>query len=520
LFSSLRIRAGQAFRSLLLVMASVALVGCATPTASGVSSERPSQQFTQGQGGVAFRLTVSGVGISPFFAFWHQTVLTQVEGTKKGEKFVVPMSDLGAAGSATYFGALPEGRYEISSFSSEQCGYLCISASLKTTAKPIRFDVAAGRITYLGSLMYERTDDKSAQLMVSGTSPADQDNFRAWLGSYFPTIAAMPVADLGAGGEVRPVEFKGAQDRAAGLLNPAVLSNGDVLFTTLSGSLKRHSPSGGLVTVNTGSASRLNAVLALSDRHWVAAGDFGEARSTQDAGATWHDLKLNLPYGAIVGLYPAANGETIAVLDQKPTLALYTGSLATNTWTPRMRRDYKHDLWKGGISRPAIQFVASTGKLLVALPGGPSFVLDTKTMAASDFELPGGAMNVGLSGDDVLRCRCNKSGLWVSTWESRDLGKTWQDSPLDRSLPLPVFKDRRVGMNTALFDIQKTVDGGARWKTVLPQKAQYWPFLFLPYNLNFIYLQDRRVLATDSMYALLVSDDDGDTWKPARQSRP
>jgi hypothetical protein len=513
LFSSLG-RTWQVFKFLLLTFACVALGACSTTSTVSVgSNELPSRQFSDGRGGVAFRLTVSGVGISPFFAFWHQTVLTQVEGAKKGEDFVVAMSDAGATGSATYFGALPEGRYEIRSFSSGQCGYLCVGASAKMSANAIRFDVVSGRITYLGSLIYERVDEKSARLLASGT--ADRDSLQTWLAAYFPTISSMPIADAGLEGNanVRTAEFRKAQDHAAGLLSPTVLSNGDVLFTTLSGSLKRYSVSSGLTTVNTGVASRVNAVVALTDRRWVAAGDFAEVRYTEDAGTTWSNTKLNLPYGSITGLYKASNGDVIVVLDRNPTLALYTGDFAANKWVLHSSSDYKRNIWAGGMSRPVIQFVASTGELLVVVPGGRSLILNTKSMVASEFDYPGGLMNIGLSGDGVLRCRCNRSGAWVSTWESRDRGKTWQDSPLDRALPIPVFRDKRLGMNTKQFDIQKTADGGATWKTVHTQKAQYWPFPLFPYSLSYVYVGDNRVLATDSMYKLLVSEDSGDTWK-------
>ena len=76
---------------------------------------------------------------------------------------------------------------------------------------------------------------------------------------------------------------------------------------------------------------------------------------------------------------------------------------------------------------PQVHLVEAMNKMMVAVPGGHSFIVDLKTLALSEFEFPGGPMNVSLSGDLVLRCRCNKSGLWVATWESRDEGKTWQE---------------------------------------------------------------------------------------------
>lgn len=512
---TIRASALQAIRWLLMAGASLVLTGCATTaTVPSGNAAATAQPFSAGNGGVAFRLTVSGVGISYFFSYWQQAELTQIEGARKGEKFVVAMSDLGAAGSASYFGAVPEGRYEISSFASQQCGLMCVSSSLKLGAQALRLQVKSGEISYLGDLIYERASEKEAQLLAAGQG--DKGNFRRWIETYHPAQAALPIADAGIEGDAKAhaAAFRAAQSRAAGLLNPAVLPNGDVLFASLSGSIRHYSPATGVRSIPTGIGSRVNAVLALSDRHWVVGGDFAEARVTQDAGATWTELKLNLPYGAIVGLYPARQGEVLVLLDEKPKLTLHTGRLETNQWTWHASHPYQFDLWKGGQSRPLIQSVASTGQLLLAIPSGRSAVIDTKTMTQHHFDFPGAVMNAGLSGDAVLRCRCNKSGLWVSTWESRDLGKTWQDSPLDRSLPIPVFKDQKLGLNTARFDIQRSVDGGASWKTVHAQSAQYWPFLFLPYNLSYLYLDERRVLATDGMYKALLSEDGGASWKP------
>ncbi len=507
-------RACRAFSVLACSLVFAVLAGCATTATVTGGGGDPAAQFSGGRGGVAFRLTVMGTGISQFFTFWNEAEVTQVEGANKGEKFRIGMSGLGAAGSATYFGALPPGRYQITSFSSQQCGAMCINSSLTLGSGAISFSVGGGSITYLGNLVYERASENAARLLPPETAPIE--GFRSWLSAYFPALSTMNIIGWAPEGDAQAraaADARTAHARAGGFLSPARLGNGDVLFASLAGNLRRYSPSSGLASVRTGIASRVQAVLPLTERQWLVAGDFAETRITQDAGTTWSELKLDLPYGVIIGLHRLPSGDVLLLLDQGRQLALYTGNVDANRWVLRSSRDYQFDRWKGGINRPQVHLVESMNKVMVAVPGGRSFIVDLKTLALSEFEFPGGPMNVGLSGDLVLRCRCNKSGFWVATWESRDEGKTWQESPLDRTLPLPTYRDSSLALNMANLDIRKSSDGGRHWKTVHTLPKPYWPFLFLPYSLNYVYLDNDRVVATDTLYQVLESPDGGETWK-------
>ena len=507
-------QARRVFSALVYSLALSVLAGCATTATVTGGGADPATQFSGGRGGVAFRLTVMGTGISPFFTFWHEAVVTQFKGANKGDTFRIGMSRLGAAGSVTYFGALPSGHYQITSFSSEQCGALCINSSLTLDPGSIVFSVDDGSITYLGNLIYEGTSGNAARLLPPES--AESEDLRSWLGAHLPALSAMTLTSWRPSREEQALTAAAARvahARAGGFLNPTKLGGGDVLYAGLGGNLSRYSPSSGLVSVRTGIASRVHAVLPLTDRQWLAAGDFAETRITQDSGATWSDLNLNLPYGAIIGLHRLPSGEVLVLLDLGSQLELYTGNVDANRWALRLRRDYKFDFWKGGINRPQVHLVESMNKMMVAVPGGRSFIVDLRTLSLSDFEFPGGAMNVSLSGDLVLRCRCNKSGLWVATWESRDEGKTWQESPLDRSQPLPTYRDSSLALGMSKLDIRKSNDGGRQWRTVHTVPKPYWPFLFLPYGLNYVYLDDDRVVATDTLYKVLESADGGESWK-------
>jgi hypothetical protein len=510
-------RDGPAFRffACLQALLSAALVaGCATQATIPARGSAASEQRIGGDaGGVAFRVTVSGVGVSQFFSYWHQVELQRIDVAKPAGKYHVAMSELGAVGSATYFGALPEGHYEISSFSSVQCGALCLNARLRLGSDAIRFNVERGKITYLGSLIYQREARDSARLISSGTQ--DPDKLRAWLRAYHPSYAALPIRAWADDGEASSdsASFRAAQDRAPGFMNPTLAPNGDVLFTTLAGSIRRLDRSGRITSINTGIDGRVHAALALTDSVWLAMGDFGEARLTRDRGATWEDAKLDLPYGVVRGLFKGKDREVVVMLQQSETISVYTGSVDTKVWTQRLLSGFKLDLWRGGATGPMLVPDLRSNRILVVLPSAKSFVFDANSYELSAFEFPGGVMGAGLSGDGVLRCRCNKSGFWVSTWESRDLGKSWQDSSLSRYLPIPEFRDAKVGFNTAEYGIQSTGDGGVSWKKVFEQGEQYWPLLFFPYSFTFVFVDEQRIVATDTLSQVLVSDDAGNAWR-------
>jgi hypothetical protein len=494
----------------------VLLAACVTPaTVSPSASSTAEAPIDAEKGGIAFRLTVSGVAVSQYFTFWHQVKLKRIDGPKAGEKYQVAMSDLGALGSATYFGSLPEGRYEVAEFSSAQCGALCLNAKLTLGSNALRFSVEKGKITYLGNLIYQRFNESGARLIASGTK--DNSNFRAWLQTYYSATASMPFSDATEETDIAAAQnaYRQAEDAAAGLLNPVIVADGDALFTSLSGNIWRlQSVAGTMTAINTGMGTRVNSVLPISEKRWLAGGDFGALKQTRDAGATWEHVTGWLPYGAVRGLYKGKPDEVIAFVQQKNRLSVYAGNVDQGgAWSEIASSDFKFDRWKGGLYAPLLIPDPRTGRILVALPGAPSFILDTHTYGRSVFEFPGGVMGAGLSGDGVIRCRCNKSGMWVSTWESRDLGKTWQDSSLDRTWPIPEFRDAKLGLITIGFDIHRTEDGGANWKKVLQQDKQYWPFIFQPYSLTYMFMGNQKIVATDTMYELLVSEDAGQSWR-------
>lgn len=497
-------------------LAMALLAGCATTEAT-IAPSAASLENNPEQGAVAFRLTVSAPEVGNWFEFWTNLTVASVEPGKTDRLYQVGLSRLGAVGSATYFGSLPPGYYRIEALSSRSCGAMCLTSTVSFREKSPVFEVSKGTISYLGNVLYVEAGAKSGLLIHPPGN--DSDNFRRWLTTYYPAWASLPVRS-GQRGAAPQAErsYRAVQDMTMGTLNGVATPGGTVLFNNFSGSLRQVSWPATVRSINTGLLSRSNTVLPLSDEHWIVGGDFGEVRETRDGGQTWRDAGLNLPYGAVRALYKGAGEELLAFIEQENALDLYRG-VAGGPWTRVSSSPFSWSKMKGGIARPAITATDDRKRVLVAIPSGTSFVIDTATYARSEFELPGAAINVGLSGDNVLRCRCNRTGLWVSTWESRDAGKTWQDSSLSRALPIPHYTSPRTAFNTDGFHLSRSIDGGASWQQTLNQKEAYWPFILQPYEMRFIPAGGQRIVATDTLDKLLSSEDNGASWQAVGEAQ-
>lgn len=136
--------------------------------------------------------------------------------------------------------------------------------------------------------------------------------------------------------------------------------------------------------------------------------------------------------------------------------------------------------------------------------------------------LPGSIGNMSFSADGVLRCACARS-IAVNPWDSHDQGITWQDSPLDRWMVLPVFRNPQDGfsfkgawLNQKNTAVLSTSDGGKTWRSLAKPPAQGW---FAP-----AYTRDGSVMVLSGMVLHLkkyvveeffVSTDGGSTWQQA-----
>lgn len=485
------------------------ITGCANQsTLRHNEAGRPNAQVAAGQGAVAVRVSINSTGLNQYFTYWQQMKLRRVGSS--ATDFDIALNTDGAVGSATYIGQVPPGEYEILSLSSEQCGSMCISSYAKIERKEGRFVVEEGKLTYLGDLLYAGQAGSMATL-IRGGEPTVPD-FQRWLKSHYSGLATLPVITPATSAELLKTEssvYAALQFRAPGLMNAQLLDDGSALFTSFSSALRRWQAGKGVVNIGTGIKGRVSAVVPISNQEWVAAGDFDQYRRTTDGGATWSVIESGLPTGTVIGMYKAGEGDLVVLLRDSAKLKALRGSFQSHTWQLMHEAPFAFSIWQGGLRDPVINRVAD--RVMVFLPPDNGFFLDLKKYETKPFATLPGVMGIGYSADNVLRCRCNKSGFWVAPYESRDDGKTWQDSTLDRGASVPVFKDAQNGFGMLAQALRVTHDGGQTWQTVQQQSMAPWPYLFQPYSMNFMFTP-QRIIGTDGQTTLIGSEDDGKTW--------
>ena len=497
-------------RCLCILLCIAIIPGCATQaTLSAKASSKFSEALREDEGALALRITATDTGLRSPFQYWQTAVLQRLDGKDTGKQYEIQVNTQGASGSATYLGRLPEGAYGLAELSCSPCGGMTTKLTLKSEVR--RFQVHRGAITYGGHFAYTRAGQQSGQLIPSAT--IDVENFKQWLNAYAPNNSDIPVKT---NGSKPPTEsaFKAIQNEAIGLSHPTTLPNGDVLFTSTSGSLRRFTwTRGALSSINTGMQSRAHALLVLDEQTWLVGGEFNEMRLTTDAGRTWRPYALPIPYGVIRGLYQRSDKRLIAFVQQEKHLSMMVGGLDGKGWESTGEFRFGSDQGSGGSMEPRVwRDPSKPNRIVLIVPEEQSWIVDTDSGSRTPVDFPGAVVMTTLSADDVFRCRCNRTGTWISNWESQDLGKRWQDSSLDRSMALPVFKNRQTGFTSTGFNIQMTTDGGRTWGQVHQFHRPRWDSMVVPYHLTYLFIGPQHILATDGLGELVASTNGGRSW--------
>lgn len=479
----------------------VGLTGCQT-----TATVSPTANIPASNGVVIFKLSSNTPSIG-FFQYWQGANVQSVD-KKNPMTYVIGFSSKGNSRSAVYLGSLPEGEYRLAGFSSEQCGAMCITSSIKLSAKLGTFEVRAGKVTELGHLLYDQIDGSSS-LIVPGNS---SDNWATrYLEAFYPNItASFSTQELLHWKEADPKGqqlYKALRADARGLLRPSPTSDGSILFGSYLGAIRLWHPGSPVINFDTGLQGAIESVIELAPGAWLAGSENGQFVQTQDSGKTWQLLSNGFPDYSLMGLY-AYKSKVFATASNGRELSVYRRTVSDTHWTLISRHQLAFSFWTGVAKLPETK--AYKSKLVTTLPSEALVVTDMERETSVEQKFPGGLAAFALGQDGVLRCIATKA-IAANPYESHDWGKTWIDSTHSRFMSLPYFIDEKTGYGlqgewlAATADLSVSTDGGATWKSQGP----------LPYRTPyFSYIDSSSVLfATDGYNTIVFSKDGGKSWR-------
>lgn len=507
---------------------SLLLIACALPAWAGW---QPDNALQPGEGAVLLTVSVDYPSFANENALPGLIPQLTVErlGDAKPKQFVLRNRLQGLHRTRAYAGSLPPGRYRVYDIMGSKCRIICAKGGRsKPGAEHLaEFVVEAGRVRYLGSVLVSVRapvkPQKTGTVYWAYTRQPDPVAGRRLLDGLYPELGAAAAGEMLVGWEPTQdggVAADAALDRVrregSGLLDPTPYGDNGVQFGALNGVVKRTSGTS-LRLIDTGSAFTIKSALRAADGRMLAGGEATTLRYSPDDGRTWQDVGAGLPYGIVLQIRPIGGDEVVFLLHHGANAALYRGRFGDTSWTQVGDWPMEFKFWTGLPGMPP-EMQLQGRKVVVTLPSKGGVFVDLDTGETHAINPPGSLAMFTYTMDGVMRCICFRS-IAANPWESRDLGKTWQDSPFDRWMLLPAFRDatHAFSYKGAMFNKEKmavmqTRDGGVTWTESRPPTPGGW---WRPY-----YTADGRRMVLSGFVAVdgevhervYWSDDEGAHW--------
>lgn len=471
------------FVGALLLFASVAHAGL-----------QPDDRLQPGEGAVLLTVSVDYPSFANVNALPGMVPPLTVErvGEGKPQRYILGNRLEGLQSTRAYAGSLPAGRYRIHDLIGGNCKLWCGDGgvSMPKAGDLAEFTVEAGQVRYLGSVMVSVQSplppSKEWRVFWAHTDAPDAAVGQRLLANVYPQLASAAPAPLLTGWDANEggaAAAATARDRIrrhnSGLFEPSAYSADGVLFGAQNGVIKRWNRAEGVRLLDTGSPFLIRSVLRSADGQLLAGGEAGTLLHSADDGRTWKDASAGLPYGIVLQIKSLGGDELVFSLQHGSNVSLFRGRFGDATWTKIGEWPLEFATWTGlpGM-QPEMQVQGH--KVALTLPSKKGVFVDLDSGATHAIVPPGALANFTYTPDGVMRCTCFRS-IAANPWESHDLGKTWGDSPLDRWMVLPAFRDAMNGFSFkgALFSKKKigvmlTRDGGKTWSQSKPPGEGGW----------------------------------------------
>lgn len=494
---------------LLCVFFFLLLSGCATV------QYRPAAITDPSEGAVIVRVLPNSTSASQFFARWDSITFSRISSNpgEREKRFTVASRTNGTSRTTIYAGSLPAGIYKFVSFDANQCGAICVNSKIDIGEKFSRFEVKSGRLTDLGVLLQSDSPVKGGDVVLSHGNQSDRSETAELVQELFPgfssLLASPSLSWLPESVSPNMANLSGyAKMYSFGFVSPKEAADGSFIYGSINGVVYRWLPGQQPVAHDVGVRASIETVLIASSGAWLAGGELGTLRQSDDSGRSWRSIRGNLPLGVLVDLHQWRD-KIIATLWRGKSIEVYAASFGANDWA--LLKSYKMELsilWDIPGLRPQSFLIGD--QLFTTVPGRKIAYLNLDSKESETYLLPGSIQMFSVSDDGVLRCRCAAT-IAVNPYESHDFGKTWKISEVSRFMLMPTFRDKNHGVafRGGMFSSSKmayTEDGGRTWIETT-ETPVYFSHIF--------YSRDAKSVYAASPYGIFwVSRNDGRTWEP------
>lgn len=492
---------------------------------------QPDDRIAPGEGAVLLTVSINVPGSANENAMpglIPQITVERVDGDKHPQ-YVLANRLQGLVHSRAYGGSLPPGRYRIYDLMGTKCRMLCGINSLSKPKGDVlgEFVVEAGRVRYLGAVLvsaHPPSKPGGAWVVYWGyTRSPDVEIGRRLLQGLYPELAGAAAGELVAGWEPAPdggarsdAEVDRIRRESTGFSDPNPYGDRGFLFGANNGVVRRAGVDD-IALIDTGSPFMIRSAIRTGTGRMLAGGEATTLLYSPDDGRSWKDAAAGLPYGIVLQIRSLGGEDAVFLLQHGQNAALYRGRLGDNAWTLVGDWPMEFKFWTGLPGLPP-EMQLQGRKLALTLPSKAGVFVDLDTGESHPMNMPGSIGMLSYSADGVLRCGCFRT-IVGNPWESRDEGRTWTPSSIDRWIVLPAFRDASNGFSYkgAIFSKSKmlvvhTADGGATWTETPPPVAGGW---WKPY-----YAADGRRMALVGLVWIddtvveraYRSDDGGTAW--------
>jgi len=527
------------------------LSGCA---ATGPTVDPRSANFPPNNGFALVRVVTNTPTISSQLGLSNQWADLYVRDAN-GTKYQLLLSPSGGRRSTQVFsGFLPDGKYELA-----ELFYAIKSADLKGLG--LGFEVKAGQITNLGSIIYQSTgnngyavlrsdqddgltpmlneefpllskDSQANQLSFDG-SPLRKDSTLSSaslnVASSSPLVSGVGSATTGImqaiADKVAETEaldaWKTTRDPVARLnlarastyaLNSVrELPGGELIAASNLGQLLIREPSGKWLRINVGDARELTAVHARDRKNIFVGGEEGQLYSTADGGANWKRAQFPTRAGLVLSIQEHQGEFLVLSLEQNELVVRSTRDLAS--WS---------ELKRFGVAAPqllklhaSVQHVATTqgNKYIVVIPGNAVQILDLDARSWQTIATGGWYRDIKTVDNQLLLA---SGGHQLAPFTSSDFGATWKEVPgscagtYSRVVSIDFINPQNGymlcavnGMMAGSTSLKKSSNGGISWQTIIKET---------PVMASQMLATKQFVLYVDILNRIHVSKDGGATW--------